>query len=400
MEKEAPNGVIKATKKIRVFPKNEDAYHQAIALYRRAYNLAIENYKNEKWKDDNGKSIDMRMPIKLIVKAEQGGTGRVYNSLIVDNAVRHAGETFRKVCSKNKNNTKSDGLSTMSFKSKKKGSRHSFRMCRFPTGGHPAKMALGEIHATESIPKEAIDQQFIVSFEKGRWFINVQQHIKLKSENQGKVKCVAIDPGARTFATCYSENEVIVAGENFAKEQLFPLMKKADEVLSQRQKIYNQFKKGTHISDMPQWAQNRLSFLQTRFYRLKCKKDDLVRDMQQQLAHVLVTQYDVIILPTFETKGMVKRRSGRVIRRNTCRQMLGLEHYRFKLMLKWYARKHGKVVIDGNESHTTKTLSWSGEVQNDVGGKKYVRDEKFIVDRDINAARGIFIKTLNQATLA
>jgi putative transposase len=399
VEKDAQSRcIVKATKKIRIFPEHEEKYHQAIALYRRAYNLAIERYKNDIWKDGDGKSIDMRPAIKAQAKDEQIDSGGPYDSMIVSNAVRHAAETFRKVTSSNKGKTTSDGLSNMSFSSKKKGSRHSFRMCRFPKGGHPARHTLGDIVCTEKTPDEAIGSQFTVSFEKGRWFINVQQHIKLKTEIQGKVRCVAIDPGARTFATCYSDNEVIVAGEDFAQGMLFPLMKKADDVLSQRQRTFNQFPKGTKIHDMPQWAQNRLSFLQKRFYRLKCKKDDLVRDMHQRLAYELVTHYDVIFLPTFETKQMVKRKAGRVIRRNTCRQMLSLEHYRFKLLLKWYAKKYGKVVVDVNESHTTKTLSWSGEVLENIGGKKQVGDGKITVDRDINAARGIYIKTISQAT--
>jgi putative transposase len=393
-----PKNLVKATKKIRVFPKHEEKYHQAIALYRRSYNLAVERYKNHSWKGDDGKTLDMRSEIKSQVKVEQHVSRSPYDSMIVSNAVRHAAETFRKVTGGNRGKTKTDGLSHMSFSSKKKGSRHSFRMCRFPKGGSPAKTVLGEISLAEKVPDEAIHSQFTVSFEKGRWFINVQQHIKLKTEIQGKVRCVAIDPGARTFATCYSDNEVIVAGENFAKDMLFPLMKKADNVLSHRQRVFNQFKKGTKVHAMPQWAQDRLAFLQRRFYRLKCKKDDLVRDLHQRLAYELVTHYDVICLPTFETKQMVKRKAGRVIRRNTCRQMLTLEHYRFKLLLKWYAKKYGKMVIDANESHTTKTLSWSGKVLEKIGGRKQVSDGIFTVDRDVNAARGIYIKTISQAT--
>ena len=49
-----------ATKKIRIYPQNEDKYHQMIRVYRRSYNLAIEKYKNGTYKDSNGKSIDLR----------------------------------------------------------------------------------------------------------------------------------------------------------------------------------------------------------------------------------------------------------------------------------------------------------------------------------------------------
>ena len=307
-----------------------------------------------------------------------------------------AKRVFTAICKHNKGKNKALGLSKLSFKSKKKGTKHSFRLCRFPKKATPSKAALGEVFFSESIPNEAIGREYTISFEKGRWFANVQQHIDIRTEKQGRVKCVAIDPGVRTFATCYSESEVIIAGENLAKDTLYPLMKKADNIISQRQLIYNQFPK-VAFSNLPQWARDRLTNLQTRLYKVKCKKDDIIRDHHHRLAFELVSNYDVIFLPTFETKGMVRRRKGRVIRRNTCRQMLDLCHYKFKLIIKWYAQKYGKHLVDCCEAYTTKTLSWSGQVIENVRGRKTVSDKHYTVDRDINAARGIFIKALNRA---
>ncbi len=94
---------------------------------------------------------------------------------------------------------------------------------------------------------------------------------------------------------------------------------------------------------------------------------------------------------------MVKRKGKiRTIRRNTARQMLDLGHYKFKLLVKWYAKKYGKKIVDCNESHTSKTKSWSGEIDEKLGGKKIIKDENVIVDRDINGARNIFIKCLTR----
>ena len=59
------------------------------------------------------------------------------------------------------------------------------------------------------------------------------------------------------------------------------------------------------------------------------------------LALEMVSHYDVIFLPTFEAKGMVARKHKKVraIRRNTCPQMLDLNHYGFKLRLKRHAKE-------------------------------------------------------------
>ena len=389
---------IKATKRIRFYPESEMKYIQALMLYRRAYNLAISRYVEGSYKDDGGKFYDLRPWVKFACKLEQEEKGHVYKSLICDHAVREAKATFVALTEKNKGKRADQpGFARLHYKSRK-GDIHSFRMCRMPAGLSPAVKALDKIHLTETVPQEAIDQAITVTFDKGRWFLNVQQHITTKAETQGAVRCVSVDPGVRTFATCYSPSEVVVAGDRLAQTRLFPLMQKVDALLSQRQRIYNQFAKDIKFDDLPQWARDRLRYIQKSTQRLKAKKEDITRDLHQRLAHYLTENYDVIFLPHFETKSMVRRKTGRVIRRNTCRQMLDLGHYKFKLMLKWLAEKKGKRVVDANESHTSKTLSHSGEVINNLGGQEFINDGALRIHRDINGARGIFIKTILQVT--
>ncbi|MFK0572070.1 hypothetical protein [Endozoicomonas sp.] len=183
---------------------------------------------------------------------------------------------------------------------------------------------------TESVPKEAIGKSCVITCDKDRWFIQVQQHIELNTDIQGAVKCVGIDPGVRTFATCFSEKEALIAGDNVAKEKLFPLMKRVDQLIGKKQKLLNT-QKGVKLWDMPQWTRDRIAHIDNAINELKCRKDDIVLDLHNRLAFELVSTYDVIFLPTFETRGMVMRKGAngkkvRTIRRNTCRQMLDLNH--------------------------------------------------------------------------
>ena len=378
-----------ASKKIRFYPENSDLYHQALTLYRRAYNLTVDCYINNHYLDENGKFKNLRPQIREQCKKEQEEKEAIYNSIIVDNAVLQALTTFKAVMAKNKKlKGLKSGFASLKFKSRK-GSKHSFSMDRMPKGLNPATRVLGKIHLTQSVPKEAINKSCIITYDKGRWFIQVQQHIEINAEIQGDVKCVAIDPGVRTFATCYSDKEVIIAGDDFAKERLFPLMKRVDRLLSKRKLIENTKK----IEE--QWYQEKIRGIDRKIDRLKSKKDDLLLDLHNRLAYDLVQKYDVIFLPTFETKKMSKKQ-GRRIRRRTTREMLSLGHYDFKLRIKWYAKKYGKHVVDCNESYTSKTRSWSGEIDNKLGGKKIIKDDKIIVDRDINGARGILLKQLSK----
>ncbi|MEQ9551201.1 MAG: helix-turn-helix domain-containing protein [Coleofasciculus sp. G3-WIS-01] len=53
------------------------------------------------------------------------------------------------------------------------------------------------------------------------------------------------------------------------------------------------------------------------------------------------------------------------------------------------------VVLDCNEAYTSKTVSWTGEIIPNLGGKKViVGGDGFRMDRDINGARGIFLRAL------
>ena len=391
------DGKIIASKKIRFYPQNEAAYFDALALYRRSYNLAVERFRNGSYKDENGKFINMRPAIKEQVEQEQIENGRAYNSLVSDNGTLAANTTFKAVCSKNKKlKGAKSGFSEIGFKSRK-GSMHSFTIDRLPKGLNPCVRALGKIHLTESVPSEAIDKSCTITCDKGRWFIQVQQHIKLNTETQGEVKCVGVDQGVRTFATCFSKDDALIVGDNFAKEKLSPLMQRVDKLIGQKQKILNQVK-GIKFLDIPQWARDRLVYFNNEINRLKCKKDDLILDLHNRLAFELVSHYDVIFLPTFETKGMVTRKNKKVrtIRRNTCRQMLDLNHYGFKLRLKWYAKKYGKYIVDCNESYTSKTRSWNGSIDEKLGSSKIIKGNGFTVDRDINGSRNILLKHLTR----
>ena len=77
------------------------------------------------------------------------------------------------------------------------------------------------------------------------------------------------------------------------------------------------------------------------------------------------------------------------------KMMMTFAHYHFKQFLKHKAYETCKLVLDVNEAYTSKTCSWTGEVKNNLGGAKVMvgRDSQRM-DRDINGARGIFLRAL------
>jgi len=156
---------ITASKKIRFYPEDSIAYHQALTLYRRAYNLAVECYTNDKYLNEDGKFKNLRPQIKEQCKAEQEESDSIYNSVIVDNGVLQALTTFKAVMAKNKRLKGSKmGFASLNFKSRK-GAKHSFSIDRMPKGLNPAVKALGKIHLTKTIPQEAINKSCIISYD-------------------------------------------------------------------------------------------------------------------------------------------------------------------------------------------------------------------------------------------
>ena len=99
-----------------------------------------------------------------------------------------------------------------------------------------------------------------------------------------------------------------------------------------------------------------------------------------------------LLLPTFETQEMSVR-SKRKIRSKSVRSLLGYAFYRFGQRLESSAKAMGKVVLRVNEAYTSKTASWTGEIK-PIGGAKTITSGGITVDRDVNGARGIFLRAL------
>ena len=216
-----------------------------------------------------------------------------------------------------------------------------------------------------------------IVFENDRWFLIVPQkrHIQLP-ENQ-RFGVVALDPGIRTFQTFYSEFFHGKIGEQ-AFTKIYRLCLNLDKIISKIDKSKSKLKR------------NLIKLSRKIRWRIK----DLINDLHHKTANFLVKNFDVILLPTFETQEMVSN-----LRSKTSRMMLTLAHYRFKQFLKAKAEEYGCLVIDVNEAYTSKTCSYCGKIHK-IGSKKILKcDCGAVVDRDFNGSRGIFLREMSARTI-
>jgi len=244
---------------------------------------------------------------------------------------------------------------------------------------------------TEKVPEDAIGKTVIVTYTNSQWFANVKFVQPIQQVQSEELSIVALDPGVRTFQTAFSVEEAISYGDQFVNDKLVSLMSELDRLLSERDKLLG----GDRSL---QWVKDRLKNLNRRIHNIRARHQNLVEDLHRRVANDLVTNHDVILLPTFETKQMVQKSDEtrkRFLRRKTVRCMLGLAHYKFKQTLKWMAKKYGKTVVDVNESYTSKTL-WDGSILKNLGGKASILFQGKRVNRDIHGARNILIRFLTK----
>ncbi len=124
--------------------------------------------------------------------------------------------------------------------------------------------------------------------------------------------------------------------------------------------------------------------------RIREKIKNLINEIHHKTAYFLCKIFDVIFLPSFESSRMVTK-----LHSKTARAMLTWAHYRFAEFLKHKAGEYGTRVVRVFEAYTSKTCSVCGKIHN-IGSKKVMDCTACgtVLDRDVNGARGIFLRAL------
>ena len=238
---------------------------------------------------------------------------------------------------------------------------------------------LGPLRMAEAIPAGQKECRLVK--DRGRYWLVVPHPAQCDIETPSGDGVVALDPGVRTFLTFFSETDCGKIGHR-AFGRIQRMCDWLDDLISRTETEPNRHRR------------RRMRKAQAR---LRQRIINLVDELHWQTARWLTSTYKVILIPTFETQDMT-RRAGRKIRSKTARMMLSFRHYEFRQRLLWKAWQRGALVVEVNEAYTSKTRSWDGVVNNNLGGNTVVRDRHgFGMDRDVNGARGIFLRALGDS---
>ena len=361
-------GTVVRSKKIRIYPKAENLprWKKYLGLTRYWFNKAVEYLKGEdtkaslqevrrlQQKEHPDWALDC--PQRIREHAFADAVGAVKNAKL---KYKKTGQ-FQEVSWRTRKDPRQRfGFDKNSIQEDFIFAKHHDRLYFTSSEG-----SVAELEGTE------------VVFENGRWFaILPQRRCVVKPENQ-RQPIIALDPGVRTFMSLYGLG---VYGD-FGKGDFGRIRRLCchlDELMSKIAKS-----KRRQRQRMKKASQ-----------RLRWRIRNLVDDLHKKLAYFLVTRFDVILLPTFETQKMVSK-----LHSKTARAMMTWAHYRFKQHLKAKAEEYSAVVVDVNEAYTSKTCSYCGKIHN-IGSKKRMRCSCGVdVDRDHQGARGILLRALSVTT--
>ena len=219
---------------------------------------------------------------------------------------------------------------------------------------------LGELKRREPIPHAHGDAKLTLRHHQYHLsvpFKKMGPHISesnLRPQTPDQARVVALDPGVRNFITWFSEDGCGKLGEqDFGRIQR--LCQHQDNLLS----------RATQAPSRKRRNMRRAAA------RMTVRIWNLVNELHHKTARYLVDNFDVILLPAFETSDMVTRGQRR-IRSKTVRNLLTFAHHRFRNFLKHKAAETGRTVLIVNEAYTSKTVSRTGEINHKLGGRKTV----------------------------
>jgi len=356
------NTVVKS-KKIRIYPKDKLQIRRWFGLARYWYNKTIEHLSQ---KDTKASLYEVRKVLQDPSKHETWAFDCPQR--IREHAMNDACDAIKNAKVKYKN---TGTFNKVSFKKKRGAQNFGFDKSSLNDNFvFSRKVMKTTFYASEQYKPELEGTE--ICYENGRYFLIVPYRTNIKKPDNQRLDMVSIDPGVRTFTTFYSPKLHGKIGEgDFCR--IYRLCKYVDDMISKCTKTK---------------ARSRRR-IRKAIDRLKWKIHDLISELHHKIAYFLVTRFDKIYLPTFETSQIVTKLASK-----TARNMLTFRHYEFKQFLKAKAKEYSSEVIDVCEAYTSKTCSFCGKIHN-IGSKKILKCSCGIeVDRDLNGARGILLRAL------
>ena len=222
-----------------------------------------------------------------------------------------------------------------------------------------------------------VDHDLKMLNDHGKYYLLIPvDNTKPSQDETSPQKVVSLDPGIRTFQTCYDPSGSIIEIGDKMKDILNIHLERIDHLKSVLDTCDNRRKRRN--------IRKRI-----RIILKKCR--DIVSNLHNQTSVALTKNYENIILPEFCTSKMLK---GKRLHRSVKRMMNILSFYKFKEKMRYEASKRSRNLYIVTEEYTSKTCTRCGKINNNLGSSKVFKCDhcSLCIDRDVNGARNILIK--------
>lgn len=191
--------------------------------------------------------------------------------------------------------------------------------------------------------------------------------------------CISIDPGVRTFATCYDPDGLICKwgcpNRNAAGSRFWCVMRHLGNL---------------HMR-IKEAAPGSARFIQLCYTAggLELKAERMLDEMHHCLAVWICKNYETVLLPELSAVQELKSRS------DVLGRVMNIAHARFRTYLTEISREYRVNVRECSEAYTTQTCGLCGHITNVGASETYACKNPHcgvVFDRDENAARNILIK--------
>ena len=370
-------GVQFKSRRVRIYPTKEQRtlLRKWFGVQRMVYNRAIELYKDKDFEIRNW----MKLSKHLLTELDKDYVKSVPFQ-IKEKAVKDAYTSWDTNCRKAK---KSGKPFILRFKSRK----DKVQSCYIPK---TAVSELGIYHTKSGRMRFAQTDWFVdaeisdcrLIFDHGRWFLSIPRKIQPQQPTENQGGAVAVDPGIRTFGTYLSTDGRFGWVGQRAFERILKLNIRMDKLKSR-----------ISISK-DKMERHRLRRTINRLYH---RIQDLVDELQWKFINFLTKEFTTVIFPPFNVSDMTKA-VNRKIRKVVVRSMMALRFFEFKERLKNKCKERHVLFIEQDESWTSKTNSFNGEVMTNLGSREFFNFQGFKINRDLNGSRNILLRAMRDSS--
>ena len=249
--------------------------------------------------------------------------------------------------------------------------------------GEYSKVFTSKMKCERPLPKKLNYDSRIIKTETGEYYICLPRLLKVKSDYENQItrpskiseeSIVSIDPGVRTFLTCYDPNGCVI---EFGKNDISMLAR----LNHYKFKLQSRIKQSTNHSIRRNLTKG--------YKRLSLKIKRLIEDCHKKLSTWLCKNYNTIIIPKLNFHSF-----GKTSRKNKCKMTMW-NHCSFVDRLVEKSREYLDCKVNiVTEEYTSKTCGCCGNIKYDLGANKVYNciKCKTVMDRDVNGARNILLK--------